>query len=105
MSMTKFSVCPSFNSLRKNNVNVICCASSLCDALKTILNIHLCFKQKKRCITNVGLLHPFHSFQHIYMGVLTALENFQRLIIVPPELAYGKKGVQEIPPNATIEVN
>jgi FKBP-type peptidyl-prolyl cis-trans isomerase len=30
---------------------------------------------------------------------------FQRLIIVPPELAYGKKGVQEIPPNATIEVN
>jgi FKBP-type peptidyl-prolyl cis-trans isomerase len=24
---------------------------------------------------------------------------------VPPELAYGKKGVQEIPPNATIEVN
>lgn len=28
----------------------------------------------------------------------------QRLLIVPPELAYGKKGVQEIPPNATIEV-
>jgi hypothetical protein len=25
-------------------------------------------------------------------------------VIVPPELAYGKKGVQEIPPNATIEV-
>lgn len=29
----------------------------------------------------------------------------QRLLIVPPELAYGKKGVQEIPPNATIEVS
>jgi len=29
--------------------------------------------------------------------------ELQRLIIVPPELAYGKKGVQEIPPNATIE--
>lgn len=28
----------------------------------------------------------------------------QRLLIVPPELAYGSKGVQEIPPNATIEV-
>ncbi|TMW90384.1 hypothetical protein EJD97_015784 [Solanum chilense] len=28
-----------------------------------------------------------------------------RLLIVPPELAYGKKGVQEIPPNATIEMD
>ncbi|KAF9591182.1 hypothetical protein IFM89_002837 [Coptis chinensis] len=28
----------------------------------------------------------------------------QRLLVVPPELAYGSKGVQEIPPNATIEV-
>jgi len=27
------------------------------------------------------------------------------LLIVPPELAYGSRGVQEIPPNATIEVN
>ncbi|KAG5113034.1 hypothetical protein JHK82_036303 [Glycine max] len=27
----------------------------------------------------------------------------QRLLIVPPELAYGSKGVQEIPPNSTIE--
>lgn len=32
------------------------------------------------------------------------LRFIQRLVIVPPELAYGKKGVQEIPPNATIEV-
>lgn len=30
--------------------------------------------------------------------------SLQRLLIVPPELAYGSKGVQEIPPNATIEV-
>ncbi|RAL38964.1 hypothetical protein DM860_014790 [Cuscuta australis] len=29
----------------------------------------------------------------------------QRLLIVPPELAYGNKGVQEIPPNATIELD
>ncbi|XP_052175795.1 peptidyl-prolyl cis-trans isomerase FKBP16-4, chloroplastic isoform X2 [Diospyros lotus] len=28
-----------------------------------------------------------------------------RLLIVPPELAYGSKGVQEIPPNATIELD
>jgi len=27
----------------------------------------------------------------------------QRLLIVPPELAYGKRGIQEIPPNATIQ--
>ncbi|KAK7826629.1 peptidyl-prolyl cis-trans isomerase fkbp16-4, partial [Quercus suber] len=26
----------------------------------------------------------------------------QRLLIVPTELAYGSKGVQEVPPNATI---
>lgn len=30
--------------------------------------------------------------------------SLQRLLIVPPKLAYGSKGVQEIPPNATIEV-
>lgn len=37
---------------------------------------------------------------------LTCLIKFlQRLLIVPPELAYGNKGVQEIPPNATIEVS
>lgn len=29
----------------------------------------------------------------------------QRLLIVPPELAYGNKGIQEIPPNATLEMN
>lgn len=29
----------------------------------------------------------------------------QRLLIVPPELAYGKKGVQEIPPNATLQID
>ncbi|XP_020885661.1 peptidyl-prolyl cis-trans isomerase FKBP16-4, chloroplastic isoform X1 [Arabidopsis lyrata subsp. lyrata] len=29
----------------------------------------------------------------------------QRLVIIPPELAYGKKGVQEIPLNATIELD
>lgn len=29
----------------------------------------------------------------------------QRLLIVPPQLAYGNKGIQEIPPNATLEMN
>uniref|UniRef100_A0A0D9WWD3 peptidylprolyl isomerase n=1 Tax=Leersia perrieri TaxID=77586 RepID=A0A0D9WWD3_9ORYZ len=38
------------------------------------------------------------------LGVEGMKAGGQRLIIVPPELAYGKKGVQEIPPNATIEM-
>ena len=28
----------------------------------------------------------------------------QRSIIVPPELGYGKEGLQEIPPNGTFEL-
>ncbi|KAG5584197.1 hypothetical protein H5410_044631 [Solanum commersonii] len=39
------------------------------------------------------------------LGVQGMRVGGQRLLIVPPELAYGKKGVQEIPPNATIEVS
>ncbi|CAN0879888.1 Peptidyl-prolyl cis-trans isomerase FKBP16-4, chloroplastic [Linum grandiflorum] len=37
------------------------------------------------------------------LGVVGMRVGGQRLLIVPPELAYGSKGVQEIPPNATIE--
>lgn len=39
------------------------------------------------------------------IGVQGMRVGGQRLLIVPPELAYGKKGVQEIPPNATIELD
>ncbi|KAL9318943.1 hypothetical protein ACSQ67_015460 [Phaseolus vulgaris] len=38
------------------------------------------------------------------LGVEGMRVGGQRLLIVPPELAYGSKGVQEIPPNSTIEV-
>lgn len=27
----------------------------------------------------------------------------QRKLIIPPELAYGKKGIREVPPDATLE--
>ncbi|XP_050227719.1 peptidyl-prolyl cis-trans isomerase FKBP16-4, chloroplastic [Mercurialis annua] len=39
------------------------------------------------------------------LGVEGMRVGGQRLLIVPPELAYGSKGVQEIPPNATIEID
>ncbi|KAF9665081.1 hypothetical protein SADUNF_Sadunf16G0085000 [Salix dunnii] len=39
------------------------------------------------------------------LGVEGMRVGGQRLLIVPPALAYGSKGVQEIPPNATIEID
>ncbi|KAL8526208.1 hypothetical protein ACS0TY_015432 [Phlomoides rotata] len=39
------------------------------------------------------------------LGVEGMRVGGQRLLIVPPELAYGSKGVQEIPPNAIIEMD
>ncbi|KAA8518654.1 hypothetical protein F0562_016128 [Nyssa sinensis] len=39
------------------------------------------------------------------LGVQGMKVGGQRLLLVPPELAYGSKGVQEIPPNATIELD
>ncbi|CAM6081842.1 unnamed protein product [Calypogeia fissa] len=39
------------------------------------------------------------------LGVQGMRVGGQRMLICPPELAYGNKGVQEIPPNATLEFN
>ncbi|CAN7010268.1 unnamed protein product [Brassica rapa subsp. trilocularis] len=74
-------------------------------------------------ILTMKLLHPLSSFTtlppktrqsklylvgqsekgNVLKGLDLGVEGMRRLVIVPPELAYGKKGVQEIPPNATIE--
>ena len=36
--------------------------------------------------------------------LLTLTAGMQRSVIVPPELGYGKEGLQEIPPNGTFEL-
>jgi peptidylprolyl isomerase len=45
------------------------------------------------------LLHSCTS--HVPDG---SMWGMQRSIIVPPELGYGSKGLQEIPPNSSFEL-
>ncbi|XWS66777.1 hypothetical protein CRYUN_Cryun05aG0229800 [Craigia yunnanensis] len=54
---------------------------------------------------DVGQSERGNVLKGLDLGVEGMQVGGQRLLIAPPELAYGKKGVQEIPPNATIEVN
>ncbi|CAI0407539.1 unnamed protein product [Linum tenue] len=54
---------------------------------------------------DVGESERGNVLKGLDLGVLGMRVGGQRLLIVPPELAYGKKGVQEIPPNATIEMD
>ncbi|KAK9126539.1 hypothetical protein Scep_015385 [Stephania cephalantha] len=54
---------------------------------------------------DVGESERGNVLRGLDLGVEGMRVGGQRLLIVPPELAYGKKGVQEIPPNATIELN
>lgn len=39
------------------------------------------------------------------LGVQGMRVGGERLLIIPPELAYGNRGVQEIPPGAILEFN
>ncbi|KAL0744030.1 hypothetical protein Bca4012_085543 [Brassica carinata] len=54
---------------------------------------------------DVGQSEKGNVLKGLDLGVEGMHVGGQRLVIVPPELAYGKKGVQEIPPNATIELD
>ncbi|KAF8732049.1 hypothetical protein HU200_016005 [Digitaria exilis] len=54
---------------------------------------------------DVGNSERGNVLKGLDLGVEGMKVGGQRLIIVPPELAYGKKGVQEIPPDATIELD
>ncbi|KAL5716792.1 hypothetical protein ACHQM5_009913 [Ranunculus cassubicifolius] len=54
---------------------------------------------------DVGNSERGNVLRGLDLGVEGMRVGGQRLLVVPPELAYGKKGVQEIPPNATIELD
>ncbi|KAK1400226.1 Peptidylprolyl isomerase [Heracleum sosnowskyi] len=54
---------------------------------------------------DVGQSERGNVLKGLDLGVKGMRVGGQRLLIVPPELAYGSKGVQEIPPNATIELD
>ncbi|EPS58256.1 hypothetical protein M569_16558, partial [Genlisea aurea] len=54
---------------------------------------------------DVGQSERGRVLKGLDLGVEGMRVGGQRLLIVPPELAYGSKGVQEIPPNATIELD
>ncbi|CAL0321479.1 unnamed protein product [Lupinus luteus] len=54
---------------------------------------------------DVGESERGNVLKGLDFGVRGMRVGGQRLLIVPPELAYGSRGVQEIPPNATIELD
>lgn len=54
---------------------------------------------------DVGQSEKGNVLKGLDLGVQGMRVGGQRLLIVPPKLAYGSKGVQEIPPNATIELD
>ncbi|KAH7854523.1 hypothetical protein Vadar_014797 [Vaccinium darrowii] len=54
---------------------------------------------------DVGQSERGNVLKGLDLGVEGMRVGGQRLLIVPPQLAYGSKGVQEIPPNATIELD
>uniref|UniRef100_A0A1D1YS89 peptidylprolyl isomerase n=1 Tax=Anthurium amnicola TaxID=1678845 RepID=A0A1D1YS89_9ARAE len=54
---------------------------------------------------DVGQSEKGNVLKGLDLGVQGMRVGGQRLLLVPPRLAYGSRGVQEIPPNATIELD
>lgn len=54
---------------------------------------------------DVGAQGAGGTLQGLDLGVRGMRVGGQRKLLVPPELAYGKAGVGEIPPNATLELD
>lgn len=54
---------------------------------------------------DIGASEYGYVLKGLDLGVEGMRVGGERLLLVPPELAYGNKGVQEIPPGATLEFN
>lgn len=54
---------------------------------------------------DVGAQGAGGTLKGLDLGVRGMKQGGQRKLIVPPELAYGSKGVAEIPPNATLNID
>lgn len=54
---------------------------------------------------DVGAKGAGGTLEGLDLGVRGMRVGGRRVLLVPPELAYGKRGVGEIPPNATILVD
>eukprot|EP00850_Spirogloea_muscicola_P016135 SM000129S26122 [mRNA] locus=s129:16045:17551:- [translate_table: standard] len=54
---------------------------------------------------DVGASDIGYVLKGLDYGVQGMRVGGERLLLVPPELAYGDRGVQEIPPGATLEFN
>ena len=52
---------------------------------------------------DVGAPNDYATLSGLDLGVRGMRVGGQRKLLVPPNLAYGERGIGEIPPNATLE--